>query len=228
MSIIQTNLLKPTVPKECLMPTNINNFIPYSTITITEGPFNGKNFYVIRDSVVGNLETGKYCFLYYHPSGNQNILLDTTVQEFYDTPLKEFNFSYSYYQPNTTTNSETGVTTTTYQRSVSSYSSGYEHAVLGSCNSFIIKNPMMTMYADYPIGGTQVMGANLYSIMFDFSNGVQYSQTLVDHLAQGTGTKGSSKDYSIYLNHETLKNALISRADSYTTITAYHLDGTAW
>ena len=64
-------------------------------------------------------------------------------------------------------------------------------------------------------------------IKFDFPDNVSYSSCFAGNIEKGDSSK-NSKSYTFFLDHTALKNELVAKGDSYTTINVYHLDGTEW
>lgn len=159
--------------------------------------------------------------------GNYTYILAPSVQSFEpdDSSLAQLiqhpMAGFQRYFISTTTNSDTGVVTTAYSTTKSRY------ALLMLNELFVIQNPNMEMNADYPSTNAINLNGYTHRIKFDFSDNITYSQTFVDRIKQGTGSK-ATRTYYVYLDHTELKNVFASKADSYTTINLYHRDGTEW
>ena len=172
----------------------------------------------------------KYGFYYRHPNFS-GIRLDRNLQEMGDVRsliYKSIAFHSDRYYINSYTKSETGVTTTNYAESNTTWVSPFWDLNLGANIFLIIENPLINMTNTYVWRNGRVLAESITNTIFDFEDGANYSQTLVDYIPQGTGTKTDSLIHNFYLDHVALKNALSAKADSYTTVNFYHRDGTEW
>lgn len=117
-------------------------------------------------------------------------------------------------------------TKTVGDETVTTYATSYN---LMSIDNIVIKNPMLdwTVAAPAYEDGT-ILAIKEIIYTFDFADGVTYDlSNFLNNMKAGSGSK-NTVTYVFYLDHSALKSELSAKADQYTTITCYHLNGTEW
>lgn len=101
-----------------------------------------------------------------------------------------------------------------------------------------------TTFSTSRVGAKVYLGKNLTSITSTGMNGLSFVNThdcivSFEHSANDPvlfsmadwPIRGSSKNnytYDIYTDNQTIKDGCLARADQYTTVNVYHIDGSAW
>lgn len=215
--IIQDKRTSISIPKEYMSyynsaTQNRNAYPPYewdyATTTFTQ--YESTHY----DSTEGEKEPvydkyGLYHGVGQHLTGNYTYVVDAACERYGGTALERVGGFYGW-RTVTTTDSTTGVTTEKYARVLLNGFSGI-------LQTFVVQNPLLVMTTDYP---------SLTYLKFDFPNTGSYSGTLVSYITAGTSK--TTKTWNIYVDHVALKDAIAAKADQYTIINLYHLDGTEW
>ena len=95
------------------------------------------------------------------------------------------------------------------------------------------------LYCSFPNNTEIHLGTSLTEVYGDLFGGANYKVyyhfeetdtpqfDLSKVLTQATASK-NALSYSIYTNNTAIKNACLAKANEYTTVNVYHLDGSAW